>query len=357
MGKCFRGSFVSACTDITRKTRCLYSFIRLVRNRAPSRAILEIDVSHVEAIQLRHDLQPGIHIYNSLEDVTAMLQTLDKAPLPWAMVVIDGLDRSQDADTVLTWCQRFFDSNCCVVVSTRRLDIAKSFVTGHNSMLYTVTALSHWTVTYILSSAEASSAKRELIAKQLSYHPSAIAGAEKLMSNTGMRADELSAYLSLLLSDPNRKNNLSFRVALEAASGSVSVAKGKNRPHFDKDASALFPILVHCVQRSWLDVFTEIDRIRPSPMTLLGVLAGLGHDEIKWKLIGKIQRVIDSTDAVRILQAHCLITTEVLRGERIYRCPFPVLMAVQMWLAGQGPAALDGAFKLADAVVQVEMNE
>lgn len=356
-GKCFRGSSVGACADVTRKTRCLYSFITLVRNRAPSKPILEIDVSVAEAIRLRHDLLPGEHTCNSLEDVTIMLQDLDKWPAPWAMVVIEGLNRPRDADIVQIWCQRFFDPNCCVIVSTRRLDVAKSFITGHRSMLYIIETLSHWTVTYILSSVEANSAKRELIAKQLSYHPSAVAGAEKLMSKTGMRADELTAYLSLLGSDPSRKNNPSFKMALEAASGSVSLVKGRNGSHFDRDASALFTILVHCVQPSWLDVFTEIDRIRPSPMALLGVLAALGHDEIEWKLIGKIQRVIDSIDAIRILQAHCLITTDVLGEEQVYRCPFPVLMAVQMWLAGQGSGALEGAFKLADAVAQVEKNE
>lgn len=322
--------------------------------RAPTMGVLEIDVSHHGAIQLKHELQPGVHICNSLEDVTTMLQILHKSPLPWTMVVIEGLDRPQDADVVQSWCQRFFNSNCCVVISTRRLDVAKSFVGGHDP-LFTVTALSSWMATYLLSTIEASSAKMELIAKQLSYHPSAIAGVAKLMAETGMRADDLSAYLCLLLSEPNRKDNPSFRLALEAASGLVSLANGKNRPHIDKDAGALFAILVHCVQPSWLHVFAEINRGCPLAMMLLGVLAAHGKSAVEWKLVDKIERVIGSSDALRSLQAHCLITTEVRDGDTVYQCPFPVLMAVQMWLAGRGKGALDEAFKLADAVVQVEM--
>lgn len=314
--------------------------------------ILEIDVSHPGDIQLKHQLQPGVHVCDRMEDVTAVLHSLDKSSLPWSLVVIEGLNRPSDTEIIQYWCQRFFASNCCVVITTRRLDIARSFVSGDNSLMFTVTTLSSWMLTYLLSGIEANPGN--LIAKQLSYHPSAIVGVAKLMRKTSIRPDELTAYLHQLLSDPSRKDNPSYKLALEAASGFVSLTQGKSRTHLGKDAAAFFTILVHCVQRSWLNVFAEIDRTYPLAMMLLGVWAALGKSEIDGKLIAKIQQVIGSDDAIRCLQTNCLVTTEILGAERLYRCQFPVLMAVQMWLAAQ--VALDGAFKLADAVARMEMS-
>ncbi|KAK4497105.1 hypothetical protein PRZ48_011555 [Zasmidium cellare] len=147
-----------------------------------------------------------------------------------------------------------------------------------------------------------------------------------------MRPDQLRNYLDQLLSDPSRKDNPSFRLALEATGGFVSFERGENRPHLDKDAAALFTIMVHCVQRSWLNLFAEINRTHTLAMGLLGVLAALGKSEIESRVIGKIQQIVGSDDAVRCLQAH-------------------LLMAVQIWLAGQ--RELDSAFKLADAVTRM----
>ncbi|KAF2166155.1 hypothetical protein M409DRAFT_55030 [Zasmidium cellare ATCC 36951] len=266
------------------KTHCLRLLLTRVRTRAPTMGILEMDLSHPGGIQLKHQLQPGVHVCDRMEDVTAVLQSLDKSSLPWSLVVIEGLNRPLDTEIIQHWCQRFFASNYCVVITTRRLDIARSF----------------------------------------------------------------------LLSDPSRKDNPSYKLALQVACGFVSLTQGKSRPNLGKDAAAFFTILVHCVRRSWLNVFAEIDRTSPLAMMLLGVWAALGKCEIDGKLTAKIQQVIGSDDAIRCLQTNCLITTEILGGERLYRCPFPVLMAVQMWLVGQG--ALDGAFKLADAVARMEMS-
>lgn len=319
--------------------------------RSPSSGVLEVDISDSGAVHVKHDLLPAAETYSSLGNVTAVLQRMGLSSSAVALVVVKSLNQQQDAGVVQAWGQHFFRTNCCIMITTQRLDIAKSFATGQNGRIITLSTLSAWTARHLLSNARATPAMTEAVAKQLSYHPSAIIGASNLLKNTGMAPAELSKYLHHLISDPSRQVNASTRLALQAANESIPLSRSQQGPLWGQEAGVTFAILVHCVQRSWLDIFREIQGYCPVAMMMLGVLAAMGEDEMEERLISKIQHIIGSKEALQALQARCLVTMELVEGVRKYRCPAPVLIAAQVWMSGRGE--LDRVFELADAVAQM----